>query len=125
MTQLSLLAHDGRTRQTSTNDEYDVYAGRPRGGREPRDVPIGAPGWLGNSHPLDRTCPRCRVWHTPEESHALFHADFLGRVGTDAAFRAAVLALATRRIGCPGCVTGAPLCHVRVIVDWIERVRCA
>lgn len=37
---------------------------------------IGRPSLYGNPHPLGRTCPICRVWHTREQAIARFRRDW-------------------------------------------------
>ena len=120
--QLSLLPHDGRTRAVFIGEEHDVRAGRPRGNLRPEHVAVGAPGWLGNPHRVGTGCSACGYRpHTLEEALALFeHAYFLPRVASDPAFRAAVLALKGKRLGCPGCATGSP-CHAGIIARWVEE----
>lgn len=99
-----------------------------------------ASGWLGNPHPIGRPCECCTeanfderhyhdgaierlplgdVWHRDEDALKLFRRDFLACIEKNPAFRAAVLALRGKRLGCPGCPTGAP-CHARIIAEWIE-----
>jgi len=112
MTQLGLLPHDGRTRAVSTDEVHDVYAGRSR--TPPAFAEIGAPGWLGNPYDV-------RVYGA--EAGPLFERYFLARAKRDREFRTAVLALAGKRLGCPGCATGSPGCHARFIAQWIETNR--
>ena len=119
--QLSLLPHDGRTRAVFAGEEYDVYAGRPRGNLRPEHVPVGEPGWLGNPHRVGTGCSTCGYKpHSVEEALALFESYFLARVRADDLFRDAVLALKGKRLGCPGCPTGSP-CHAGIIARWVEE----
>lgn len=109
--QLGLFA-DGRTRAVNLRVEpHDVYAGRPAKGpdgtNDPRRVPVGERGWLGN--PFD---PRV-------EANALdrFREYFLERVERDEAFRVSVIALKGKRLGC---FCAPRPCHAQTIAEWVE-----
>jgi hypothetical protein len=88
---------------------FDVYCGRPRGGRDPRQVPPGQPGFLGNPFPLGSD--------SREESIARFREYFLARVESDERFRASVLACRGKTLAC-FCKPRA--CHVDVVAAWLD-----
>lgn len=103
------IKHDGAV--------YDVYVGRPGRGTE---------SIFGNPHPTSRPCSLCsspaeEVWHTTDESLQLFEKYFLARVDVDMQFRAAVLGLRGKVLGC-FCVRkdGGGKCHALVIARWID-----
>jgi len=88
---------------------YDSYIGRPRGGRDPRDVPPGEYGFLGNPFPLGKD--------NREESIANFRTYFLDRVERDAAFREAVLRCRDKTLAC---FCKPKSCHGDVIAAWLD-----
>ncbi|MCP4544938.1 MAG: DUF4326 domain-containing protein [bacterium] len=100
-------------------DEYDIYIGR---GSDPRThmltagVRPGERGWLGNPHPIGY-CDLCDLEHTRDECIAAFREDFRGKLTTDDAFRAAVLALRGKRLGC---YCKPKNCHGDVIKAYLD-----
>lgn len=89
---------------------YDAYVGSPSDGTDPRQVPPGAPGFLGN--PFEDG--------TSEDNLIRFRHYFLDRVSHDRRFRLAVLSLYGRRLGCT-CEQPDENCHGTVIVEWLEN----
>lgn len=88
---------------------YDVYIGRP--GR-------GVEGPFGNPIREMVECPECSAFHTSRAAlMSCFKTYFERRVAQDLEFRAAVLALRGKRLGC-FCVPG--LCHGDVIAAWVN-----
>jgi hypothetical protein len=91
-------------------EPYDVYAGRPRGEADPRDIAVGEHGCLGNPFPLGNrrrgsTLDRYRQY-------------FLARVDSEPEFRAYVLSLAGQRLGC---FCSPKPCHAEIIAAWVDR----
>jgi hypothetical protein len=75
------------------------------------DVYIGRPGIFGNPFHINKN-------RTRADAINLYRRYFLERVAEDSRFRAEVLALRGKRLGC-WC---APLpCHGDVIVEWLEK----
>lgn len=93
---------------------YDVYVGSPRDGRDPRDVPPGGYGFLGNPF-ADSSDPDAAIER--------YRDYFLDRVSGDRRFRLAVLAIRSKRLGC-FCEEGEH-CHAEVIAEWLEGQRKA
>jgi hypothetical protein len=88
---------------------YDFYIGRPRRGIDPRAVPPGAYRFLGNPFPMGKD--------DREASIAAFAEYFHARVGTDAAFRSAALALQGKTLAC---FCRPRSCHGDVIAAWLD-----
>lgn len=82
-------------------EQYDVYIGRAGNGK---DGYFGNPFRLGAHESRGSTIDRYRAW-------------FLERVDRDPEFRARVMALKGKRLGC-FCKPQA--CHGDVIAEWIE-----
>ena len=89
-------------------DAYDVYIGRAGRGE---DGYFGNPFWLGREEARGATIARFKEY-------------FLERVEKDAVFRARVLALRGKKLGCfckgragPG--INVP-CHGDVIAEWVD-----
>jgi hypothetical protein len=78
----------------------------------------GQSGLFGNPVRIGRPCPVCSRVH-PDAADTLpcFRVYFRRRIAADPQFRQAVLALAGRRLWCPGC-RGHHLCHGQVIRTW-------
>jgi len=89
---------------------YSIYGGRPRGGRNPRDVPPGEYGFLGNPFPMGKD--------DREESIAKFRTYFLDRVESDLPFREAVLSARDKAIAC---FCKPKSCHCDVIAEWLDE----
>lgn len=89
-------------------DEFDVYVGRAGKGQE---------GTFGNPF---------HVQEHGQNALALFEDYFKKRVESDADFRAKVLALKGKRLGCfcrpiKG-FCGKLRCHAQVIAGWLEGI---
>ena len=97
-----------------------VYVGRAGHGKD---------GTFGNPHPLGvhSQCMECFIEDFPPVFHdgpgclAAFRSYFLERVKKDTAFRARVLALRGRALGC-FCVRkdGSGECHAKIIAEWVD-----
>lgn len=90
-------------------DPCDCYIGRKGvgGSRHMLNTKAGEPGWLGNPWRADSMAD-------PIES---FRQAFLRKLDAVPEFRAAVLALRGKRLGC-WCKPGA--CHGDVIAAWLD-----
>jgi len=87
--------------------------------REPFDVYIGRPSIFGNPYThKDRASAEYKV-ATREEAIKCFREYFLRRVEIDAEFRAAVMELRGKTLGC-WCKPEA--CHGDVIREYLERL---
>lgn len=93
---------------------YDVYTGSPQTGVDPRDIPPGQYGFLGN--PFQDSSD-------PQEAAEMFREYFLQRVGEDRRFRLAVIAIWGKKLGC-FCEEGET-CHADVVAEWLEGQRKA
>ncbi len=80
-------------------EAYDVYIGRAGHGKS---------GYFGN--PL-------KVSEHGAAALTLYREFFLGRVNTDAEFRARVLALRGKRLGC---FCKPAECHGDIIAEWVD-----
>jgi hypothetical protein len=89
------------TRVVHVREGYDVYIGRPGKGK---DGPFGNPFRLTREADRDVVLEQYRAW-------------FLKRVCEDQLFRAAVLALRGRVLGC---FCKPKTCHGDIIVEWID-----
>lgn len=82
-----------------------------------RVVYIGRPSIYGNRHPLGRTCPVCRVWHTRESCIEAFKVDW------ESPRYLLIRETALREIG-PDvvllCFCAPQACHGDVIADWLN-----
>lgn len=93
-------------------DRFDVYIGRPGKGLA---GPFGNPFRVDAKTPLDQVLPS-------------FHRWFLHRVEIDLLYRAMVLALRGKALGCfcapkGGFEPGAPVrCHGQIIANWIDSL---
>ena len=91
-------------------NEYDVYIGRA--GR-------GELGTFGNPYKVGVTCERCGVVHgTGESTLPCFEAYLIERVQTDPVFKARLLALRGKVLGC---FCKPKPCHGDVIVKWLSE----
>lgn len=91
-------------------DDYDVYIGRAGKGQT---------GYFGNPHTQGMVyCPECHGHHDRKDAIEAFKQYFLKRVAEDKEFRANVLALRGKRLGC----FCKPLpCHGDVIKEWLDN----
>ena len=85
-------------------DDYDVYIGR---------AGHGWSGYFGNPYRRKPGEPR-------GATIAKFRAYFLHRVAADQEFRSRVLALAGKKLGCPGWCKPEN-CHGTVIADYVNE----
>jgi hypothetical protein len=93
-------------------DPYDVYIGRAGKGHD---------GYFGNPHAVGQACTRCRTTHgTGASTLPCFTLYFQHRLGTDAEFRARVLALRGKVLGC---FCHPNPCHGNVIAAFLNRSR--
>lgn len=93
---------------------------------EPCDVYIGRPSIYGNPHPVLRPCPLCStdgdVIHQRGEAVYYYDIYFAARVESDPEFRAAVLDLRGKLLGCH-CKNkngSGPACHGDTIKRWLD-----
>ena len=89
-------------------EPYDVYVGRAGHGED---------GPFGNPIRAMEPCSECGKSHTPRETIPCFEKVFLRRVASDPTFRAKVLALKGKRLGC-FCAPAS--CHADVIAAWVD-----
>lgn len=89
--------------------KFDVYGGRPHGGKQPQDCAIGEEGWLGNPFSIGPDGDRAAVIR----KHKSY---FWKRVNSEPAFREAIGRLADKTIGC-FCAPQA--CHCDTIAAWL------
>ena len=90
----------------ASGEPYDVYIGRAGHGPD---------GYYGNPFPLTRDTPTLRRFVLEA-----FRDHFLDRVANDPTYRARVLALRGKTLGCPGNCAPKP-CHGTVIATWIDE----
>jgi hypothetical protein len=90
--------------------DYDVYGGRPRKGIDPRDVPVGTYGWLGNPFPIENGVSGSAL--TKYEEY------FYNRILDDEEFRESILSLRDKRVAC---FCSPKPCHLNIIKNWLER----
>lgn len=91
---------------------YDVYIGRA--GR-------GHGGYFGNPYVVGQCCTRCKTPHdTGASTLPCFTLYFQRRLGTDAEFRARVLALSGKVLGC---FCHPNPCHGDVVAAFLNRPR--
>jgi len=95
------------------HSSYDANVGSPPGDIDPRTLPPGKPGFLGNPF----------TEGTAEENLAAYRKYFLKRVLTDRCFKLAVLSLYGGRLGCICSLN--QWCHAHVIVEWLHGQRKA
>jgi hypothetical protein len=90
-----------------------VYVGRAGQGED---------GDFGNPYKVGERCPRCRLLHaTPYSTLGCFALYFKERIDHDSNFRTRVLALAGRKLWCPGrCLVRGSSCHASIIADWVN-----
>lgn len=89
---------------------YDVYIGRAGKGLD---------GYFGNPHVVGQCCTRCKTTHsTGASTLPCFTLYFQRRIGTDAEFRARVLALRGKVLGC---FCHPNPCHGNVIAAFLNR----
>lgn len=123
MTQLALIADQrtrvGRMRRGLVLAPHQVYVGRPRGGRDPRECTIFEPGYYGNPFPLTR--------YTPEECLRLYRIDLAERL-SGLAFRSGVRTLRGKELLC-WCIDswvagqGGPIrCHAQILAEVAETL---
>lgn len=87
---------------------FDVYIGRAGHGFD---------GYFGNPVQIGRVCPVCTQVHIARGATLpCFKRYFYGRLAADPHFRARVLALRGRRLGC---FCKPQPCHGDVIVAWL------
>lgn len=89
------------------SEAYDIYIGRAGYGKN---------GFFGNPHPIGY-CLLCRTQHDRVSAIAAFKKDFINNVETDPEFRAAVLALKDKTLGC---FCAPESCHGDVIKEWLD-----
>lgn len=88
----------------------DVYIGRAGHGKT---------GTFGNPFVVGKMCSRCHRYHATRESTLPCYEAYLNeRAEKDSNFRAELLNLRNKRLGC-FCKPDA--CHGDVIVRWLER----
>lgn len=88
-----------------------VYGGRPHGG-DPRTVPPGGHGFLGNPFVVGADGSRHEVIDK-------FRVYFYQRLEDDPSFLAAVTALRGRKLGC----FCKPMdCHLDVVAEWLDKL---
>jgi hypothetical protein len=91
-------------------EPFDVYIGRAGHGQD---------GYFGNPYAVNHTCGRCGEFHDkPLTTLFCFKAYFEERVATDPEFRARVLSLKGKTLGC-FCKPKA--CHGDLIVEWLNK----
>jgi hypothetical protein len=119
-----LIAHCKRA-------EHDVYVGRGNDGRGMGAYPTGERGWLDNPHyyyESAETCQKCDESHGLGEAIELFEEEFYDRIDDDTEFRAAVVALEGKTLGC--WFVPQHHCHGEVIAEFAnddeneDVVRC-
>lgn len=88
-------------------EKCDVYIGRSKDGRIPA---YPERGWCGNPYPEHA--------HGRTECIRLFKIYFLKRVDTDPEYRAGILTLKGKKLGC-FCKPKA--CHGDVIKAWLDK----
>lgn len=98
----------------NSKQHFDVYGGRPRGGGDPRKVPVGQPGWLGNPYVVDDP-----EGTTREDVLRQFKRYFWQRLNSDPLYRRAVLALNDKTVAC---FCTPKRCHLDVINDFLVWV---
>lgn len=91
-----------------TSNDFFEYGGR--GARDPREVPVGDFGWLGNPFKIGKDGDR-------EQCIQKFKTYFWKRINTDPAFLNAVLALKDKTVAC---FCHPKPCHLDVIKAWFE-----
>src|SRR5512134_2394141 len=91
-------------------EKYDVYGGRPKGVADCSLLKPGEHGWLGNPFVVGLDGSR-------DQCIARFKRYFWKRVNQDTEFRAAVKALAGKRVGC---FCKPQSCHLDVVKAWLE-----
>jgi hypothetical protein len=89
-------------------ESYDVYIGRPGKGLD---------GFFGNHH-LIGMCPVCGIVHTRDESIAAFKKDFLRWVEESPEYRAEVMKLKGKVLGC---FCAPRNCHGYVIKEFLDK----
>ena len=89
---------------------FDVYGGRPAGGKDPTKVPVGQYGWLGNPFKVNGNTTR-------EQAIAKYKQYFWKRINSDEQFRKAVLGLQKKTVAC-FCIPKP--CHLDVIKAWFD-----
>jgi hypothetical protein len=91
-----------------TCKDFDVFGGR--GTQDPRSLPVGAFGWLGNPFKIGKDGDRTRCIQQ-------YKTYFWKRINADQAFLQAVQALDGNKVAC----FCKPLpCHLDVINQWFE-----
>ena len=105
---------------------FDVCCGRAgfRGERHMLNTKPGVGGWLGNPYRVEDFE---RYGDGRKLVIALFEEQFVLKLATDPAFKAAVLALRGKRLGC-WCVDdpwqpgdgGELICHAMVVAKWVD-----
>lgn len=89
-------------------ERHHVYIGNPVEG-DPRDVPPGGLGFLGNPF----------TEGSKDEQIELFRVYFHERIAGDPFFRRAVLAIRGKQLGCFCSPRG---CHGEVIAEWLNQL---
>jgi hypothetical protein len=94
-------------------DTFDVYIGRAGKGQD---------GYFGNPHTMGGVyCSHCKGYHDRTEAIALYKKEFLKRIQTDTTFKARVLELRGKTLGC---FCKPSECHGDVIKEWLDRNPC-
>lgn len=88
-------------------DGYQIYGGRGNNAHI-NNTNYPNKGWLGNPHP---------VYLGREKCIEMFKIDFLNKIKTDNIFKAAILSLKNKTVGC----FCKPLaCHLDVVKEWLD-----
>src|SRR5689334_18086997 len=94
---------------------YQVYGGRPRGGKSPVDcIPGREEGWLGNPVPLTCEAERDKCIAAYKSGY------FWPRVQSDSIFLANILALKGKRVACFCFPRHCHLDVVKAFLDWTD-----
>lgn len=92
------------------DNPYDVYIGRPG---------YGIAGPFGNPVVVNEICPVCDQIHKKAVDTLPCYREYLHwRVDCDAEFRAEVLALRGKTLGC---FCKPRSCHGDIIIEWLEK----
>jgi hypothetical protein len=90
---------------------YDVYVDGPDDGRDPREIPVGQPGFLGN--PFSDG--------SAEDNLYQYKRYFLERISTDDRFKKAVMSIYGLRLGCVS--DPDQYSHGRFVAEWLNAHR--
>ena len=87
------------------------------------DVYIGRPGPWGNTIYTGLACPVCEGVHSLPGSTLRCHAKLIDRrIAAEPDFRAQILTLAGKRLGCPGRACTPECCHGVHLAAWANRL---